>query len=80
MLAVACGLKPYQDTGAGKSTLSRLQLGAKDSPDRYKKLGADEEKLKRLLVEIFLASHHTAPEPPVGEVSANIQGLQVGDP
>jgi len=62
MLAVACGLEPYQDQGAGKSTLSRLQLGAKDALDRYKKLGADEEKLKRLLVEIFLESQDTAPD------------------
>ena len=62
MLAVACGLEPYQDQGAGKSTLSRLQLGQKDRVDRYKKLGADEEKLKKLLVEIFLENQPTEPD------------------
>jgi hypothetical protein len=62
VLAVACGLKPYQDQGAGKSTLSRLQLGDKESLDRYKKLGPDEEKLRRLLVEVFLESQDTTPD------------------
>ena len=62
LLAVACGLEPYQDQGAGKSTLSRLQLGQKDQDDRYKKLGADEDKLQRLLVELFLESHQAQPE------------------
>lgn len=62
MLAVACGLKPYQDQGAGKSTLSRLQLSQKDKADRYKKVGADEEKLKKLLVEVFLESHESEPQ------------------
>jgi hypothetical protein len=62
MLAVACGREPYQDLGAGKSTLSRLQLGQMDVADRYKKLGADEDKLRRLLVEIFLESQDTVPE------------------
>jgi hypothetical protein len=33
-----------------------------DVADRCKKLGADEEKLRRLLVEIFLGSQDTAPE------------------
>jgi len=61
MLALACGREPYQDLGAGKSTLSRLQLGQKEVVDRYKKLGADEDKLGRLLVEIFLESQDTAP-------------------
>ena len=61
MLALACGREPYQDLGAGKSTLSRLQLGQKEVVDRYKKLGADEDKLRRLLVEIFLESQDTAP-------------------
>ena len=61
MLALACGLEPYRDHGAGKSTLSRLQLGRKDEADRYKKIGADEEKLERLLVGIFLESQGTEP-------------------
>lgn len=62
MLALACGLEPYQDHGAGKSTLSRLQLSQRDKADRYKKVGADEDKLKKLLVEIFLESLETEPE------------------
>lgn len=62
MLALACGLEPYQDQGAGKSTLSRLQLSQKDKADRYKKIGVDEETLKKLLVEIFLESQDAEPE------------------
>ncbi len=62
MLALACGLEPYRDQGAGKSTLSRLQLSRKDEDHRYKKVGADEEKLQKLLVEIFLGSQDSEPE------------------
>ena len=62
MLAIACGLEPYRDQGAGKSTLSRLQLSQKDQEHRYKRTGVDEEKLQKLLVEIFLASHDSEPE------------------
>lgn len=62
MLALACGREPYQEPGAGKSTLSRLQLGQKEVVDRYKKLVADEDKLRRLLVEIFLESQDAEPE------------------
>lgn len=61
LLALACGLEPYRETPAGKSTLNRLQLGG-DPEHRYKKIQVDEEKLKRLLVEIFLESHDSEPE------------------
>jgi hypothetical protein len=62
LLALACGLAPYQDHGAGKSTLSRFQLGQMEKPDRYKKIGLDPKKLERLLVEIFLESHQEEPD------------------
>ena len=61
MLALACGLEPYKEQGAGKSTLSRLQLSQRDQADRYKKIGADEQKLKKLLVDIFLESQEAEP-------------------
>ncbi len=61
MLTLACGLQPFKDRGAGKSTLSRLQLSQMDIEDRYKKLGIDEKKLQNLLVEIFLESQADEP-------------------
>ena len=62
MLSLACGLEPYRDQGAGKSTLSRLQLSQKDKDHRYKRIGVDEAKLRKLLVEIFLESYASEPE------------------
>jgi len=53
MLALACGLEPYRHQCAGKSTLSRLQLSQKDQDHRYKRIGVDEEKQQRPLVEII---------------------------
>ena len=48
---------------AGSSTLNRLELGTPDAAaaDRYKKIAADPEAFDRLLVDLFLESHETAP-------------------
>jgi len=60
LLALACGREPYLESGAGKSTLNRLELQG-DANHRYKKIAVDQEKLSKLLVEIFLESHETEP-------------------
>lgn len=48
---------------AGKSTLNRLELtGAKVSEaERYKKIGLDLAAVDRMLVDVFLQAHPTAP-------------------
>ena len=60
ILALACGREPYREPGAGKSTLNRLELEG-DANHRYKKMAVDEQKLSRLLVEIFLESCESEP-------------------
>ena len=61
LLALACGREPYRDPGAGKSTLNRLELEG-DASHRYKKIAVDDQKLSRLLVEIFLESQDAGPD------------------
>ena len=48
---------------AGKSTLNRMELGAKQKGERerYKKIILDDEAVDRLLVDIFLQAHRSAP-------------------
>jgi hypothetical protein len=46
---------------AGKSTLNRLELSAGQST-RYHKIHYQSEAIDRLLVEVFIESHATAPE------------------
>ena len=48
---------------AGSSTLNRLELGSADSAssDRYKRIAADPQAMDRLLVDLFLESHESAP-------------------
>ena len=60
LLTLACGREPYLESGAGKSTLNRLELEG-EANHRYKKIAVDQEKLNKLLVEIFLESHETEP-------------------
>jgi Transposase DDE domain group 1 len=54
-----------QDRGkalAGKSTLNRLELGARAfSTDRYKKIRRDDEAIDRLFVDHFLQAHDEPP-------------------
>ena len=44
--------------------MNRLELGrpAQAPGDRYKKIIGDEQKIDRLLVDLFLQSHDTPPE------------------
>ena len=60
LLALVCGREPYREPGAGKSTLNRLELEG-DSNHRYKKIAVNEQKLSRLLAEIFVESHVSEP-------------------
>ena len=48
---------------AGKSTLNRMELGGKqkDERERYKKIILDDAAVDRLLVDIFLQAHPSAP-------------------
>jgi len=47
---------------AGKSTLNRLEHAPKTDDDRYRKLSADENAMKRLFVSVFLKSQPTPPK------------------
>jgi len=62
LLAVSCGREDLlgeerhltQDKGkalAGKSTLNRLELGAKETEGHYRKIQAKEDKIEELLIE-----------------------------
>jgi hypothetical protein len=45
---------------AGKSTLNRLEL-SRPAPTRYHKIAHDEAAIERLLVDLFLEAHKSAP-------------------
>lgn len=74
LLALAVGKKDItgndrlrkRDEGialAGKSTLNRLeQVPAADEPSRYQKIGYDPFKVDRLMTDVFLESHASAPK------------------
>lgn len=68
---------------AGKSTLNRLELGRPetDGTDRYKKIAIRPEKVKELLVDLFLQAHQSAPSEIVLDVDAtddHLHGKQEG--
>lgn len=69
-----------QEPLAGKSTLNRLELGG-EKPDRYKKILYEEVAIDRLLVDIFLEAHGTAPDQIVIDVDVTdlaLHGHQEG--
>ena len=56
---------------AGKSTLNRLELSVETGDeDRYKKIAYKAEAIDRLLVDVFLEAHETAPEQIVIDLDA----------
>jgi hypothetical protein len=80
------GRRRQQDKGnpmAGKSTLNRMEL-RQDKPEedgRYKKIGVNEEAVKRLLVQVFLEAWPEAPERVVLDLDSTddlIHGHQEG--
>jgi len=60
LLGLLAGQRDLGAALAGKSTLNRLEL-AQAEPSRYHKVSYSSEKIDRLLVELFLEAHATAP-------------------
>jgi len=80
LLSALSGKSDPRQALAGKSTLSRLELSTSDQ-DRYKKLELDTAAVDRLLVDVFLESHASAPESIVIDLDATdfaIHGQQEG--
>jgi hypothetical protein len=72
--------QPDKETLAGKSTLSRMELG-KETPDRYKKIVFQPEAVDDLLVDVFVEAHAQAPEQIVLDIDSTdfaIHGAQEG--
>ena len=72
--------QPGQEPLAGKSTLSRMELGD-ETPDRYKKIVFQPEAIDDLLVNVFVESHQQAPEQIVLDIDSTdfaIHGAQEG--
>ena len=66
---------------AGKSTLNRLELHAREGVDRYHKIRPRGEAIERLFVELFLEAHREAPDEIVLDLDATddpLHGHQEG--
>ncbi len=59
LLAVLSGKRELDEPLAGKSTLNRLELCGRT--ERYHKIGYSAEAIDRLLVDLLIESHRTAP-------------------
>jgi len=68
LLAVLSGKRELEEPLAGKSTLNRLELAGRSL--RYHKITYSAEALDRLLADLFLESHATAPEQIVLDLDA----------
>ncbi|MGH8309452.1 MAG: IS1380 family transposase [Steroidobacteraceae bacterium] len=80
LLSTLAGKRDPTTALAGKSTLSRLELSTSEA-DRYKKLALDTAAVDRLLVDVFLESHASAPTSIVIDLDATdfpIHGEQEG--
>jgi hypothetical protein len=65
---------------AGKSTLNRLEL-SRPRPTRYHKIAHDPAAIERLLVDIFVEAHRTAPKQIILDLDATddpVHGHQEG--
>ncbi len=60
LLGLLAGKRDLDEPLAGKSTLNRLELSSRSR--RYHKIGYSLEALDRLLGDLFLESHSSAPE------------------
>jgi hypothetical protein len=72
--------QPGKEALAGKSTLSRMELGD-ETPDRYKKITFQASAIDDLLVKVFVESHAQAPERIVLDIDSTdfaIHGAQEG--
>ncbi|MDA8347794.1 MAG: IS1380 family transposase [Pseudomonadota bacterium] len=66
---------------AGKSTLNRLELHAREGSDRYHKIRPRSEQIEQLFVELFLRAHAQEPEQIVLDLDATddpLHGHQEG--
>jgi len=66
---------------AGKSTLNRLELHAREGTDRYHKIRPQSEAVEGLFVELFLEAHAQAPDEIVLDLDATddpLHGHQEG--
>ena len=63
---------------AGKSTLNRLEHAPARAPTRYHKIGHDAGLIERLLVDLFLDAHATAPAELVLDLDATDDPLHGG--
>lgn len=66
---------------AGKSTLNRLELHAREGVDRYHKIRPDAEAIERLWVQLYLEAHRKAPREIVLDLDATddpLHGHQEG--
>jgi hypothetical protein len=68
LMAVLSGKRELDAALAGKSTLNRLELSGRTS--RYHKIGYSPEAIDRLLTELFLESHASAPKQIVLDLDA----------
>lgn len=69
LLNVLAGRRDLEAALAGKSTLNRLEL-SRSEPSRYHKINYAEEKIDRLLADLFVESHATAPSQIVLDLDA----------
>ena len=60
LFGVLSGKRRLEEPLAGKSTLNRLELVGRTG--RYHKISYSAEALDRLLVDLYMESHHAAPE------------------
>jgi len=80
VFGVLAGRQEGSEALAGKSTLNRMELGA-GTPDRYKKITFWKEAIDELLVQIFVESQATIPEPIILDVDTTdlpLHGKQEG--
>ena len=68
LLAVLSGKQELEEPLAGKSTLNRLELVGRTG--RYHKIGYSPESVDRLLGELYVESHRSAPEQVVLDLDA----------
>ena len=83
LVSLACGREHERGALAGKSTLGRMELSARDRSDgdRYHKLEWDTDAIRQLFVDAFLASYATPPTQIVLDFDATddpVHGQQEG--
>jgi len=83
VLLFACGLNPENTTGAGKSTLNRMELGGSwhHAKTRYKNINWWEADIEDLLIDLFIESYDKRPKEIILDVDNTdlpLYGMQEG--